>query len=99
MLLELNEILKKYKIGYFNFPPSGRHSSSHTEYDYLKADKYELRSLLVFQEDLPKYSLKHLYEIRKEKCISILDEKVNLNLDETYSFGYSYHMHSSYKLN
>ena len=29
----------------------------------------------------------------------ILDEKVNLNLDETYSFGYSYHMHSSYKLN
>lgn len=29
----------------------------------------------------------------------ILDKKVNLNLDETYSFGYSYHMHSSYKLN
>ena len=29
----------------------------------------------------------------------ILDKKVNLNLHETYSFGYSYHMHSSYKLN
>lgn len=29
----------------------------------------------------------------------ILDKKVNLNLGKTYSFGYSYHMHSSYKLN
>jgi hypothetical protein len=29
----------------------------------------------------------------------ILERKINLNLDETYSFGSSYHMNSSYKFN
>lgn len=50
---------------------------SHKDYEYLASDRYELRTLLVFQEGLPDFKLKHLYDIKKEKIVSILDEKVN----------------------
>lgn len=77
MLGELVELLKKYKLGYFSFPKGIRYDVSHKDYEYLSSERYDLRTILVFQENLPDFKLKHLYEIKREKIVSILDEKVN----------------------
>lgn len=77
MLPELVELLKKYNLRFFSFPKGIRYDVSHKDYEYLASDRYELRTLLVFQEGLPDFKLKHLYDIKKEKIVSILDEKVN----------------------
>lgn len=75
--IPLLELLKTYEIDHFSFAGHARHEISHKGYDYLKEPNYELRSILKFEAGLPSFKLKHLFEVERQKIVSILDERIN----------------------